>query len=157
MGWLSDYAHNFVDRWEDDMPTRITPEQLAKSGSEHAHQTALFCWAALPETKVMYPELKWMFAIPNGGFRDKITAGKLKAEGVKPGVWDIFLPVPIYGDYDHLKYVGLWIEMKAGRNDLTEEQAEFGTYIAAQGLYRMEICWSWQAARDMIIEYLGKN
>ena len=59
----------------------MTPEQLAAPGTEHAHQVALFCWLAtmLPR----YPEVKWIYAIPNGGKRDPITANKLKSEGVK--------------------------------------------------------------------------
>ena len=83
-----------------------TPESLAKAGSEHAEQTALFCWAALPEVRAEYPVLELMFAIPNGGERNKIVAGNLKAEGVKAGVLDIFLPVPSKG------WHGLFIEMK---------------------------------------------
>ena len=34
----------------------ITPEQLAKSGTEHGHQAALFCWIALNIDR--YPELE---------------------------------------------------------------------------------------------------
>ena len=41
----------------------ITPEQLAASGSEDGHQSALFCWAALNTEQ--YPQLKNLFAIPN--------------------------------------------------------------------------------------------
>ena len=63
-----------------------TPEQIARAGTEHAHQAALFCW--LRRKTHYHPELEWIFAVPNGGSRDKITAGKLKAEGVTPGVFD---------------------------------------------------------------------
>jgi len=35
-----------------------------------------------------------IFAIPNGGKRNRIEAAKLKRQGVKPGVPDIFLPAP---------------------------------------------------------------
>ena len=59
----------------------MNPSQIAKSGTEHAIQSAFFAWCALNQTK--YPMLKWFHAIPNGGLRDKVTAGKLKAEGVK--------------------------------------------------------------------------
>src|SRR6266576_1994743 len=69
---------------------KMTPEQLALSGSENAEQTALFCWAGLNQIK--YPPLKWMFAVPNGGFRFKREAGRLKAGGVKAGVPDVVLP-----------------------------------------------------------------
>lgn len=47
-----------------------------------------------------------LFAIPNGGFRGKATAGKLKAEGVVAGVADLCLAIPRGG------YGALYIEMK---------------------------------------------
>lgn len=132
----------------------ITPEQLARSGSEHSMQAALFCWCASSNIS----ELKWLFAIPNGGLRDARTAGRLKAEGVKSGVWDIFLPYPKYkNDFNlQLDYIGLWIEFKIGKNILTKEQKEFKIYVESQG-YKTAICYDWQSARDCILEYLGKS
>lgn len=58
--------------------------------SEHHDQVALFRWAALQSNA--HPELRVLYAIPNGGKRSKATAGKLKAEGVKAGVPDVCLP-----------------------------------------------------------------
>lgn len=101
----------------------VKPAQLAKSGSEHGEQTALFAWAAVarlhgfavafawadgadlppaPETPAL-PALAWLHAIPNGGSRGDdersraIRGGNMKAEGARSGVADIFLPVPVYG------------------------------------------------------------
>lgn len=129
----------------------ITPEMLAKCGSEHAHQTALFCWAALPETKeLLGPEIDLMFAIPNGGLRSKRVAANLKAEGVKAGILDIFLPVP-RGEYH-----GLFIEMKIAPNKITPEQALFGQRVTAQG-YRCCLCYSWYEAKMAILSYFGKS
>src|SRR5208337_746635 len=104
-----------------------TPEQLASSGSEAAHQTALFCWAALPDIKAKYPELEMMFHIPNGGTRNKIEAGHLKAQGVKPGIPDIFLPVARGAWY------GFWIELKVGNNKCSGEQNEYQAKLRDQG------------------------
>ena len=42
------------------------------SHHEDAEQAALFDWAAY------YPELKWMHAIANGGYRNKKEAARLK-------------------------------------------------------------------------------
>ena len=112
---------------------------------EHLSQVALFRWAGY-QTKRL-PELALMFAIPNGGHRSKATAGKLKAEGVKAGVPDICLPVA-RGEYH-----GLWIEMKAGKNRPTQGQAAWHVHLSAEG-YRVAVCWSWEAARDLIEEYL---
>lgn len=55
-------------------------------------QRAVFEWAEYAKGK--YPWLKWMHHIPNGGSRNKIEAVRLKAQGVKRGVPDIFLPYP---------------------------------------------------------------
>lgn len=129
----------------------ITPEQIAANGSEHSHQAALFCWSASSGI----PELKWLFAIPNGGLRDSRTAGKLKAEGVKAGVWDIFLPVRRI-DAGIIVWSGLWIEMKVRLNKLKVDQARFGEYVMSQG-YKTAVCYSWQEARNCILEYLGKK
>lgn len=39
----------------------MTPEQIAKSGTEHAEQAALFQWCNLNVGK--YPELRWFYAV----------------------------------------------------------------------------------------------
>lgn len=54
--------------------------------SEHAESVQLMQLVRLHENK--HPELRWLFAVPNGGHRNKVAASKLKAEGVKPGVPD---------------------------------------------------------------------
>jgi hypothetical protein len=94
----------------------IKPEQLAKPGTEHSHQVALFCWAnqqcnqwfhgtyAMPDSgkparKDLAQQLSLMFAIPNGGLRHKAEANKLKSEGVKAGVPDIMLPIARPANY----------------------------------------------------------
>lgn len=121
---------------------KITPEQLA-GDSEHSQQVALFSWAA--DNVGKYPQLKFMHAIPNGGLRDVRTATSLKAEGVKAGVLDIFLPWPTQ------KWSGLYLEMKWGKNRLTEEQKEFIAFV--QKYYDYSVCYSWIEAKDKIIEY----
>lgn len=124
----------------------MTPEQFAKSGTEHGHQVALFAWAALNVGK--YPELQWLHAIPNGGLRDKITAGKLKAEGVRKGVSDVSLPVR------RKVFSGLYIEMKKPGGKASKEQIEFGEFVQNQG-FLFYVCDNWQYAANIIESYLG--
>ncbi len=112
---------------------------------EHNHQVALFRWSALNEKK--YPDLALMFAVPNGGHRHKLTAYKLKAEGVKAGVPDLCLPVP------RGTYAGLFIEMKAGKNKPTGSQLEWQDRLRRAG-HRVEVCYSWMSAANVIEEYL---
>lgn len=96
---------------------------------EDAEQTALFDWAK------HYPVLDWLFAVPNGGKRNKFEAARLKRQGVKAGVYDVFLPVPVK------PYAGLWIEMKRpdGKGRLTDNQRSFGAAMAIAG-YKCEVC-----------------
>jgi hypothetical protein len=122
-----------------------TPEDLARPGTEQAHQTALFCWAAL--TTYQWPELNWLFAIPNGGTRNKIEAGFLKASGVRSGVPDIMLPVPRWGK------CGLFIELKVGNNKPTTNQDQWLKALDGLG-YLTVVCYDWQVAREVIIQYL---
>jgi hypothetical protein len=138
------------------MSKLITPEQLAKSGSEDGNQAAIFCWAQINVAK--YPALKWLHAIPNGGSRHIATATNLIATGVKSGVWDIFLPCPIQTKWAE-QYAGLYIEMKIEKRrnqkngGLTDEQVMFGAYAESVGYY-CKVCYNWEEVRDILIEYL---
>jgi hypothetical protein len=113
---------------------------------EHAEQCALFRWAW--HNVNTYPDLAFMFAIPNGGHRHKTVAAKLKAEGVRAGVPDICLPVP-RGDYK-----GLYLELKAGDNKPTLAQKQWLEYLGRVG-YLATWCTGWEAARDVIVNYLN--
>jgi hypothetical protein len=130
-----------------DMP--LTPKQIASTHTESAEQTALFAWCSQLDVKTKYSELEWLFHIPNGGARDRITAGRLKAEGVKSGVWDLFLPVP------RGQYAGLWIEMKAGTNTLSPTQKRFRAFVETNH-YHCVVCYSWEAAASALINYLSQ-
>jgi len=138
----------------------VNPEQLAKSGTEAAHQTALFAWAALHAKR--WPELRWLHHIPNGGSRGDsaqsraIRGGQLKAQGVRTGVSDLSLPVR------RGAWSGLYIEMKkptekpkreGSKGGVSDEQAEFGEFVKAQG-FGFVVCYSWEEAAAIIEQYL---
>ena len=112
--------------------------------SEHKHQCALFEWAQIKSMQI--PELEYLFAVPNGGFRHKATAGRLKAEGLKPGVPDVVWPVPRAG------WHGLFIEMKFGRNKPTKNQTRWIEFLGEQGYYTV-VCYTWTEAKDTIMRY----
>jgi hypothetical protein len=141
----------------------MTPEQLAKSGSEHAHQTALFAWCALNVNQ--YPELKWFHAIPNGGNRGDtaqsraIEGGRMKAEGVKRGVADCFLPVKCghwSGLYIEMKKVDLKPKTAKSNGGLSVAQIEFKKFVQNQG-YGWVVCYGWVEAKDILIQYLTQS
>lgn len=94
------------------------------------------------------PELRLMYAIPNGGLRNATVAAKLKAEGVKAGVPDIFLPAARGG------YHGLYIELKRTKGGrLSVEQVQWITDLLGQG-YAVYKCEGWVKAKEIIESYL---
>jgi len=113
--------------------------------SEHDEQVALFDWAIWARND--YPELGNMFAVPNMGKRTRKAGGKMVAEGLKAGVPDIFLAVP-----NHNRH-GLFIEMKFGRNKMTDEQKAWKEKLEIEK-YAHVVCYSWLEAKDAIITYL---
>ena len=113
---------------------------------EDAEQEALFDWAEWRIGK--YPDLEMMYHIPNGGKRDKVTAARLKAQGVKRGVPDICLAAP------RGSWHGLYIEMKRTKGGRLEpEQSEWMEKLMRRG-YAVACCQGWEKAAQVIIEYL---
>lgn len=114
--------------------------------SEHDEQSALLSWAATRQA--VMPELEYLMAIPNGGYRAKTTGRKLKAEGLRAGVPDLFLPVA------RQSYHGLWLEMKISTGRVTEKQSNWHEWLRGQG-YQVRVCYCWQDAAEMIEIYMG--
>ncbi len=146
-------------KFKSDGPKKgkvIRPEDLA-GDSEHSQQVALFAWAALNVGK--YPALAYMFAIPNGGLRDVRTATSLKAEGVKSGVCDIFLPMWGYTLKQDNRYFGCFIEMKIEKyrnrknGGCSDEQIDFIDWIVGNGYY-CTVAYNWEEAKDILVNYL---
>lgn len=152
----------------------MTPEALAKSSTEHSHQRALFAWVNMAikhgvaaafddkcyEKGGMEYATKWYgtanalpildeyYAVPNGGKRDKITAAKLKAEGVKPGTPDTHFPVAC-GNYH-----SMYIEMKKpGEGRLSPEQEDRFARLTANGNL-VHVCYTWTEATGKLRHYL---
>lgn len=114
---------------------------------EAEEQRALFEWAAIMERR--YPELRFMYHVPNGGKRNAKEAALMKAEGVKAGVPDIVLPTA------RGQYHGLYIELKRQKSGrLSQEQKEYLNHLQAQGYYAV-MCRGWRQAANMIVNYLG--
>ncbi len=93
------------------------------------------------------PALALIFAIPNGGRRDAVTGARLKAEGVRAGVPDLFLPVARRG------FHGLFIELKAPGGAASLEQHGWIARLRQAG-YAAEVCCGWEAAALTLTHYL---
>ena len=86
--------------------------------SEDEEQMQVVQWAAMQMGR--WPDLQWLYHIPNGGKRRRTEAARFKALGVKAGVPDLCLPVPKGG------YHGLYIEMKRQEGGkLSKEQRDW--------------------------------
>jgi hypothetical protein len=105
-------------------------------------------WAALQAKR--YPALALLLAVPNGGMRTKRTAGRLKAEGVKPGVPDLFLPA----SSRDMSYAGLWIEMKRRRGGTVTAAQRWWHEELREECYRVEICRGADEAIAVLTEYV---
>ncbi len=120
--------------------------------SEHIEQKSLIAWSNLQSGK--YPELKLLFAIPNGAnmggntTQRIVNAKKMKSEGLRPGVPDLFLPVARGYHY------GLFIEMKFDRNTLSDNQSWWLEKLQKEG-YCTHVCYSFEIAKKVILEYLN--
>lgn len=170
----------------------MTPDQLAKSGSEHGHQVALFAWCAVARLHGFdvaddwaagmgieaaksgrtnaqpVPALEWFHAIHNQGHGDKVRGANAKAEGVRKGIADTFLPYPVYEQCPSdsqlmiVKWCGLYIEMKkpsekpkreGSKGGVSDEQSAFGAWCNCNS-YGWVVCYSWREAADMLRRYI---
>jgi len=114
--------------------------------SEHQIQTAVISWWKHACGWHQLPEF-CLLAIPNGSYRDAITGARLKSEGVRRGVPDLFLAVPV------AHYAGFWLELKKPGGSASDEQLAVLDYLERH--YRTAICDSFQGAIDAISQYLG--
>jgi hypothetical protein len=123
---------------------RARPRQL-----EHIEAVSLMKWWRINHARMGLPEIA-LFAIPNGGARDEVTASKMKQEGVTPGVYDYMMPVAKY------QYHGLFVELKAQNGRISNEQIDFGTFLVSQR-YCGVVAVGWQNAAKEILKYMGQE
>lgn len=116
-----------------------------KHPSNEEHQLQCACVRSF---RFKYPRFRHnLFAVPNGGKRDKTTAAKLKAEGALAGVADlIFLKSNRY-------YGALLIEMKTRTGRQTDTQREWQKLIETDG-YKYVVCRSVDDFMREVDEYL---
>ena len=95
-----------------------------------------------------YPELTLLYHVPNEGKRSKITGSILKMQGLKAGVPDLCLPVA------RGVYHGLYIELKYGKNKLTDSQKQWLTLLGGQGYFAVA-CWGGDQAFQTLLNYLN--
>ena len=116
--------------------------------SEHLEQVRYFAW--VKKHRRTHEQLHLVFAIPNGGYRHKAVAARMKAEGVEPGIPDIFISVPKNG------VCGLYIEMKSKdpKASVSDAQKDKIRLLRQYG-YQVYVCKGADHAIAVTKDYLG--
>lgn len=123
---------------------------------EHEEQATFFQMLAYYQKQ--RPALEYIFAIPNGGARHPAVANKLKAEGVKPGVPDVFVPIP------NKQFHGLFLEfkrpeikhLKIKKGVVAPKQKEMIAHLRGLG-YAVAVVYSAQQAWQTLENYLNDS
>lgn len=118
---------------------------MSGNRSEISEQIAVFNWALWQEGT--WPELKYMFHVPNGMKSKPREVAKYKKAGLKPGCPDIWLPVPRRG------YGGLVIELKLPGEKPRQNQTEWLDFLGEQNFFATS-CVGADETIDVIIWYL---
>lgn len=143
--------------------------------SESQEQKAYFQWVRLMQNQDKRYNL--IFAIPNGAWlgagaggkvagrcqkcgtivtsafsaslavRKLGVANKLKAEGLEPGVPDLFIAVPMFG------FGGAFIEMKRKGGTISGRQDKWLSRLSAVG-YAVKVAEGFDEAREFTEKYL---
>lgn len=122
---------------------RRHPQRRRPDDEEHRIQCACVNWFRL-----QYPDhASALFAVPNGGRRDRVSGAKLKAEGVLPGVSDLILLLP------RGRHHGLLIEMKTERGKQSQAQRDWQRDMVHRG-YKYLVIRSIDEFIDMVTDYL---
>ena len=154
------------------MSAKLTPEAMAKSGSEFGEQGALFCWANSAPVRQKFPDFyntetkRCKMYATNQNFVDAVKGARAKQIGIQSGVADIFIPLARHGMH------GLYVELKIDpdhpqnqrvgktgepiapkRGRASEEQTSFAKQVRADG-YGWAIAEGWKQASDIISLYL---
>ena len=125
---------------------RTRRERMGLNPSEHTEAVRFMRVVRLHEPR--YPALCWLFAVPNGGFRNLTVAQKMKGEGVRPGVHDYCWP------FRSGEYPGLFVELKSRGGTPSKEQIAFAEFVRSQG-YKAVFVNGWEEAWAAVCEYAG--
>lgn len=132
----------------DELKRMYQQEKIRKPPSNEEHQTQVAC---VDWFRLKYPNLQnALFAVPNGGRRDKKTGATLKEEGVLAGVADLILLKrnSIYG--------ALCVEMKTKLGTQSDTQKKWQKEVEATG-NKYVVCRSLDEFMKVITDYLNNR
>ena len=120
-----------------------------KTRKKPTHQEHDIQAACVRYFRLQYPQYKLnLFAVPNGGRRDRVSGALLKEEGVLPGVSDLILLLP-RGNYH-----GLLIELKKKKGRQSESQKQWQQHMERFG-YRYVVCHSFDEFKSEVDNYIN--
>ena len=117
---------------------------------EHEEQLRLFVFVdqvLVVDHPHLADALGDVFAVPNGGHRNRRTAGRLRAEGVRRGVPDVLGLIPMR------EHHGFAVELKADGGRPTREQIDRIARLQRRG-YVALWCEGWVCAAKALCAYL---
>lgn len=101
--------------------------------------------------RLQYADLALLlFAVPNGGARNRIEAGIMKGEGVTAGVADMLFLLP------NKNHHALCIEVKTPKGRQQDSQKRFQRKVEAFG-YRYEIVRSLEEFIKLMRAYIAES
>lgn len=124
--------------------------------TEHDECVCLIQWATYKRHNG-FRLSDFLIAVPNGAAlagderQRAIQMARLKAQGLKPGVFDYLLAIPVE------PYPGLWLELKRTKlSVISDEQKKFDRNMQLMG-WATAICKGWDQAKTAIEGYLRGN
>ena len=132
--------------------------------NESRMQQAFVRWWDVAFRSLGVPDKRLLFAIPNGGARNAVTGAVLKAEGVRRGVPDLMLAVPVDGyrtngqsgdgyAEEWFSSHGLFLEFKTSEGRVSEEQESMQAFLRTCG-YVVAVVRGFDEAERAITRYL---
>lgn len=134
------------DGWRGRLAATPVPRQ-PKGYAEHAMQAELFRWSQDAQTLRSMPSLALLFAVPNQAKVSQAAGRYFAAEGKRPGVPDLILPVPRAG------FGGLALELKIYPNKPTPAQEQWLDALEAIG-WRCCVAYDLATAKAFLQSYL---
>lgn len=137
---------------------------MANRFTESRIQEEVIKWFGLMHRSLGVPDPRLLFAIPNGGARHIRTGVRLKAEGVRAGIPDLFLSVPrrlaegqteitsaSVAGLTHMRY-GLYLELKTWEGKTSDAQRQVMSALRSQG-YEVVVAHGVAQAQQAISAY----
>lgn len=137
-----------TNRPRETPASRRPANKPAKPKSEHQEQAVVVSWCSMAFPGVL------VFAVPNAAKRSQWEASRLKAEGLRPGIPDLYVDEARGG------WFGLRIEMKraserrAINGGLSDDQLKVREILLKKG-YRCVTCYDSAEAIEAISWYLS--